>query len=156
MLVSRLLRSRPFRSWHRLPKRPHSHRSENSSGPHDQKIQTSRLPPPKLSLLEELFPEERPSGQVDNSKGYENVRSLPSLEVDGFFEAFQDVLDPSGQDPKKVTTHANTNAFKQKQLALLVLQIASKSLVDGDFRRITPRGKHIDDWTGPGDIIKGA
>lgn len=139
-----------------MPRSYHSRSPDKSTVRRHSKNETSHLPPPKLSLLEELFPEETSANKTTHNGEDENVPRLALPEVDRFFEEFQDELDPYKQRPKKITARANTNAFKQKQLALLVLQIASKSLVESDFRRIAPKGKHIGDWTGPGDILKGA
>ncbi|KAL8656017.1 MAG: hypothetical protein Q9226_002821, partial [Calogaya cf. arnoldii] len=72
-----------------------------------------------------------------------------------------DHLDPyprsSGRrrDPsKKRAEDSAQGATKQWNPAVLLLNRASKSLVDADFRRIAPKGRHIDQWTGPGDILK--
>ncbi|MCJ1261358.1 hypothetical protein MMC22_001222 [Lobaria immixta] len=46
------------------------------------------------------------------------------------------------------------DSLRQFNLAVLVIRRASKSLVESDFRRIAPKGQHIDDWKGPGDILK--
>ena len=120
----------------------------------DDAADAPNVQPQKLSLLAELFPEET-TKDVDRRQKDREVPRLPLPEVDEFFEEFQDELGPGKSRPKRVTNTAATNAFKQHQLAVLVLQIASKSLVESDFRRIAPKGKHIDDWTGPGDILKG-
>lgn len=117
-----------------------------------------RLRPPKISLFEELFPEEtwkngesdRPVEQIAH-----DVPRLPLPDIEGFFEEFQDDLDRSRAQPHKVTNKAAADSFRQQKLAVLALQIGSKSLVESDFRRIAPKGKHIEHWTGPGDILKG-
>lgn len=42
------------------------------------------------------------------------------------------------------------------QTSVLVMRNVSKNLVDDDFRRIIPKGKHVEGWTlEQGDIIKG-
>lgn len=40
------------------------------------------------------------------------------------------------------------------QPGVLVLQNASKSFVESDFRRLVPSGQHIKGWKGEGDILK--
>ncbi len=38
---------------------------------------------------------------------------------------------------------------------VLILYNASPSLIEHEFRRIVPRGKHIKEWRGAGNIEKG-
>ena len=114
-----------------------------------QPIQTK----PQLSLFEELFPEEVKRSHSSGKDGEEHdVPRLPQLDVDG--------LDAEGSERtqtgvENLTKSAHRDAFRRNNLAVLVLQRASKSLVESDFRRIVPKGQHIDGWKGPGDIIKG-
>ena len=78
------------------------------------------------------------------------------LEVDKGFEASFD--NPSGSGERSLGTipAAATGVIWHQRLAVLVLEIASKSLVENGFRRVAPKGKQIDYWTGPGDTLKGA
>lgn len=113
-----------------------------------------------LSLLEELFPEE-----IDNRKSHQvgsqsKERSIPRLPLPTVNEA-----DPLYQDDytDRLIQHdglsrvafMERDSLRQLNLAVLVIRRASKSLVESDFRRIAPKGQHIDDWKGPGDILKG-
>ena len=107
------------------------------------------------SLLDELFPEEAQHDGVRPKARESTVPRLDLFELDELFEDCQDDLDGGSLPPQRVTKAAAADAFRQDQLAVLALQIGSKSLVEGDFRRITPKGKHIKDWTGPGNILKG-
>ena len=123
-----------------------------------RKVNVSQPQPSlKLSLLEELFPEEVPK---DNNQNFElcddgqKVPRLPLPEVEDFQEDFEHESDRERSQPRRVTKAAATNAFRQQQLAVLALEEGSKSLIESDFRRIAPKGQHIDDWTGPGDILK--
>ncbi|KAL6718322.1 hypothetical protein ACLMJK_004411 [Lecanora helva] len=108
----------------------------------------------KRSLLAELFPEETLDVEVNGDRKDQEVPRLPLPEVDVFDEDLEDEFGSSNGRANGITKAAATNAFKQKQLAVLIMQMASKSLVESDFRRIAPKGKHIEDWTGPGDILK--
>ena len=114
-------------------------------------------PSQEPSLLEELFPEEvRKDGDQD-SKSYDHIQKVPRLplpEVDDLLEGFEQEPDRETSQPRRVTKAAVANAFRQQQIAVLSLEAGSKSLVESDFRRIAPKGKHIDDWTGPGDILR--
>ena len=123
-----------------------------------KRFRPSQPPPSRnLSLLEELFPEDvhRDGGR---NPGFLNrtadVPRLPLPEVDNPSERSEH--DPDGErvQPKRVSKTAAANAFRQQQLAVLSLGTASKSLIESDFRRIAPKGQHIDNWTGPGDILK--
>ena len=106
----------------------------------------------KLSLLKELFPEEvRKGGYRDT-----NVQNVPRLrlpEVDERSERFDYRSGREAMQIRRVTSGAAANAFRQEQVAVLLLATGSKSLVESDFRRIAPKGRHID-WTGLGDILK--
>ena len=140
----------------RAPSARLTRRLHKARGDHKKRRATDSTPQ-NLSLLEELFPEEVPT---IGGRGYENDEvhhNLPRLslpDVEDVAGEFQDSDDRSKGQPIKVTKAVSRDAFRQQSLALLVLQTASKSLVESDFRRIAPKGHHID-WTGPGDILKG-
>ena len=116
-------------------------------------------PPQSLSLLEELFPEEYQSNGNNRSGSRAQEEELPrlplpdlgDLDAEPSWNNFQSRLNPS-----QVTKAAVAEAFRKHHLAVLVLEVASKSLIESDFRRVAPKGKHIQDWTGPGDVLKGA
>lgn len=117
-----------------------------------------RQKPQKVSLLEELFPEELRK-KADSSLNIEeknhDVPRLPLPEVCGGFQKYHDDPNHSRVRSAQMTRQATVEAFRQEKLAVLVLQIASKSLVESDFRRVAPKGKHIAHWTGPGELLKG-
>lgn len=114
--------------------------------------------PQKVSLFEELFPEEtRKNADSSLNIGEKNhdVPRLPLPELGEGFQEYHDDLDRSRVWSAQMTIQASLEAFRQEKLAVLVLQIASKSLVESDFRRVAPKGKHIAHWTGPGELLKG-
>ncbi|KAL8800287.1 MAG: hypothetical protein Q9182_005281 [Xanthomendoza sp. 2 TL-2023] len=121
----------------------------------------SVIPPrqsPRLSLFDELFAEEKEQLQVaaaDPPLEDIHIPRLPLSDIDHL-----DPYPPLGGSSKgpsdKLTEAAAHGAVKQWNPAVLVLNRASKSLTDADFRRIAPKGRHIEQWTGPGDILKGA
>ena len=105
------------------------------------------------SLFDELFPEQGPDGLGSKVRS-QNDAITPRLhlpEVGNIDEGVE--VDPIEHDLLRVSTAAS--AYRLWDLAILVLSRASKSLLDGDFRRIAPNGRHIGDWKGPGDILKG-
>ena len=111
-------------------------------------------PSQKPSLFEELFPEEvRRDGDQD-TRFYEEVPRLPLPEVDDFLDGTKHESGRETSKPQWVTKAAAANAFRQQQVAVLSFEIGSQSLIESDFRRIAPKGQHIDHWTGPGDILK--
>lgn len=126
-----------------------------------KRFRVSQAPPPQTpSLLEELFPEEIQGDGGRDPKIYDDVQSVPRLplpEVDDLSEGFYLESDLERAQPNKLTkAAAAAKAFRHQQLVVLSLDTGSKSLVESDFRRIAPKGQHIDDWTGPGDILKSA
>ena len=112
----------------------------------------------KVSLFEELFPEEtrkREDWTPNVKEKYHDVPRLPLPKVGGGFEENHSDLDRSRMRSKQVASQATAEAFRQEKLAVLVLQIASKSLIESDFRLVAPKGEHIARWTGPGELLKG-
>lgn len=123
-----------------------------------KKFRASQPPPSqKPSLLEELFPEEVKRDGGQDSNFHENVQNMPRLplpEVDDSSEGSKYGSNRANAQPQRVTKVVAENALRQQQIAVLSLDSGSKSLIESDFRRIAPKGQHIDDWTGPGDILK--
>ena len=117
----------------------------------------SKVPKRKLSLFEELFPEE--AGKHDSSEEdlQQEDKDIPKLSLPELVE--NDALDDEYMKGRKLGTEqrkaATEEAFRVWNPSVLVLQVASPSLIDSDFRRIAPKGKHINEWTGPGDYFKG-
>ena len=114
-------------------------------------------PSQKPSLFEELFPEEVGRDGDQETKSYDLAQEVPRLplpEIDDFLDGFENESNRKASKPQCVTKAAVANAFRQQQAAVLSLETGSKSLVESDFRRIAPKGQHIDHWTGPGDILK--
>ena len=135
------------RSLHDSRKRAVSFRRVNLS-----ESQPSRKP----SLFEELFPEVQRDGN-QGTKSYDHAQEVPRLplpEIDDFLDGFEPESNSETSNPQRVTKAAAANAFRQQQVAVLSLETGSKSLVESDFRRVAPKGQHIDHWTGPGDILK--
>lgn len=134
------------------------HGSSFRSGPNPQPsirriVPDSLAKAAKVSLAEELFPERQNNGG-DKEPLSEAVDEkdlflpLPSLE-----ELLADQKKASR--PRIKTDAASQNAVKQENCAVLLLQSASTSLVENDFRLLCPKGKHIEGWTGLGDVEKG-
>lgn len=121
---------------------------------------TAKTQKHKLSLFEELFPEEidnHRSHQVGSRSNEEPIPRLPLPNVDEVDRLYQDDRTEGRIQHDGISRVAfmERDSLRQWNLAVLVLRRASKSLVESDFRRIAPKGQHINDWKGPGDILKG-
>ncbi|KAI4163903.1 MAG: hypothetical protein LQ342_002400 [Letrouitia transgressa] len=106
-----------------------------------------------LSLHEELFPEEanlisdtQPASATKNTQ----FSHLPRLDA-GLAEKPQ---SHDGSRQSEAALAASKDAYRNWDLAVLVGGKLSRSLTDNDFRRIAPKGRHIEGWTGVGDILK--
>ena len=120
--------------------------------------QHQRRPPrTKTSLFEELFPDEvgNPATKAQSSRRVPKLPKLVLHDLEEDDESFRDDYVDKRRLHDATTEFASKEAYKHWNLAILVLQVASPSLTEGDFRRIAPKGQHISDWVGPGDIFKG-
>lgn len=106
-----------------------------------------------LSLHEELFPEEANlTSDTQSTSVPKNTQfsHLPRLDVGP-------AKKPQSHDEARqseAARAASQGAYRHWDLAVLVGGKLSRSLTDNDFRRIAPKGRHIDGWTGVGDILK--
>jgi len=108
----------------------------------------------ELSLMEQLFPEETRQEEKGRRKAEREIPRLP--------------LDSSNPDSLRHDSRTGdgkrTYAFRQlgKDLGrqevetrVLVLRNASLNLMEVDFKRLIPQGRHIEGWTlEQGDIVK--
>ena len=111
----------------------------------------------KVSLFDELFPKEEQHSQIKPAEpdcDATSISRLPLSDLDHLDTSYRGKIRE--EVASRHTEAAAQGALKHWKPAILVLSRASKSLVDADFRRIAPKGRHIEEWTGPGDIIKGA
>lgn len=112
----------------------------------------------KHSLFAELFPEEIDKKAASRSLNEDIDLTVPPLPLPKLEKPLKGHGIQTSDDllpAKQATKVASSDAYKHRKTAVLVLQCASKSLVESDFRRIAPKGMHIDGWTGPGDILTG-
>lgn len=102
---------------------------------------------PQKSLLEELFPEEiAESKGLKNSKGKNTQQTeppqLPLPTVDDLQD--ENMLRRRQVSPRNVNTTPNEPL--KLVPALLILENALPNLVEADFNRVSPKGKHIEEW----------
>ncbi|PSN67441.1 hypothetical protein BS50DRAFT_493815 [Corynespora cassiicola Philippines] len=110
------------------------------------------LPPPSTSypeseqsLLEELFPDfpEISHAQRDPP---------PRLELP--------TVSPAASSPPPVKAKSKRDVMKEalqsrgEQITVLQLVHSSTELTEGDFRRLVPKGRHIDTWARDGEFYK--
>ena len=129
------------------------HLEPNNPKPIHQELNHQKPKRQELSLFEELFPEESDKQFHKVYSAKEQIPRLPLSDLD-------EVDKPDGHisglgRPSDLTKAASRAAFRQWNLSILIIQRASKSLNESDFRRIAPKGQHIEDWKGPGDPLKG-
>ena len=117
----------------------------------------------RLSLLEELFPSEAKQAykdsQADNTVSSPSPCSdVPHLEppnLDQLLGGYSQGDPGPLVDGNAASKEATARALRHDELTVLVLYGARPDLADDDFRRIVPKGWHIEGWRGPGDILKG-
>ena len=111
----------------------------------------------QLSLFDELFPEKAVKSSKNDRRPEEGMRHVPRLPLPDLEEVtpspqpagIYKVGSQWGESTRKL------NAFRKEDMTVLVFRRASKSLDESDFRRMVPKGQHIEEWRGPGDILKG-
>ena len=110
-----------------------------------------RLENTERSLFDELFPDSTQTSRRYGESTTGEVDDLAPLNLTNDIEEPNFSID----DNLKPVDPTTIPPYRLWDLAILVLSRASSSLLNDDFRRIAPRGHHIDDWKGPGDILKG-
>ena len=130
----------------------------NKLGDIDHQATTPVLSKEEPSLLEQLFPGEVRKHSQSTTYAKDVQKELPRLPPPEFDEEQIHPHNASshGHVESRLKTRAATStAVRQDQTTILVASRLSTSLCDADFRRIVPRGQHIEEWRGPGDILRG-
>lgn len=109
-------------------------------------------PSPDLSLLEELFPEEVQKKR--NRFPAKELQHIPRLPLSTLIE---ETIEGANvvRGGKQLEAFVERDSLRQWNISVLVIRRASRSLIESDFRRVAPKGRHIDDWKGLGDILRG-
>ncbi len=119
---------------------------------------------PAISLLEELFPTEAKRYRREREAVQKPEREVPRLLLSA---DMADLDDPRGalkrvsrnqailKNELRLKRLQHLRNFRRREISVLHLLNASKSLTEEDFRRIAPKGKHVEGWMGEGDILKG-
>lgn len=142
-------------SSHVPPASSHQPPSPSTLPPPTSPPSTLQAPPASAevseqSLLDELFPEASSLVPPDLS---DKRRSLPKLD-----------LPAPDTHPRVRLYDADTRTEREKaidafrargeQTTVLQLSNCSTALTESDFRRLIPRGKHIDTWSSAGEFYK--
>ena len=134
---------------------PSLQRCINSKSSQSSKLSTK---PSDTSLFAELFPEDIQRKQASQTLRKDTNATVPPSRLP-INKGLLDGVDLSRLShhfhAKETSKTASSDAYKNKKIAVLVLGLTSKSLIECDFRRIAPKGTHLDGWTGPGDILAG-
>ncbi|KAE8836887.1 hypothetical protein HRS9122_07042 [Pyrenophora teres f. teres] len=99
------------------------------------------------SLLEELFPEANSTAEPQ----YKGARDHPRMEP-----PTTRVLRPSFVGRSQTLKEKVVESFQKQgeQITALQLTNCSTMLTEADFRRVVPKGKHIEGWRRDGDFLK--
>ncbi|KAI9760624.1 MAG: hypothetical protein M1835_000140 [Candelina submexicana] len=118
---------------------------------------------PALSLLEELFPTEAKRYQRERDAAQKTERQVPRLLLSADMSNLDNpraALDRVSKEQAALKNELRLKRqqylkdFRRREISVLLLGCASKSLVEEDFRRISPKGKHVEGWKAEGDILK--
>lgn len=116
--------------------------------------------PHKPSLIEQLFPEETKRHEEAQRKAAREIPRLP-LDLPVPFNERQDndTVDdheaPQAFGARQLQDQMRRQDQQSREVTILVLRNASPNLLEEDFRRLIPQGKHMEGWTlEQGDIIK--
>ncbi|KAK5676158.1 hypothetical protein LTS10_011450 [Elasticomyces elasticus] len=119
----------------------------------------------KPSLIEQLFPEETKRYEEAQRKASRSreEREIPRLPLDTLprppktrvLRPAETVDDTRSDAAQRLERHMRTSDASQTEITVLVLRNASPNLVEEDFRRLIPQGRHMEGWTlEQGDILK--
>ena len=130
-----------------------SHNDSAGTEPHSTPARFRK--PLERSLLEELFPEEAKKllEVEESSRKLQSLAEAPKLPLPTLEDLQDDnvLITKSQRRPRLVST------MPQEPLppipSMLVLENAMPNLIEADFRRISPRGTHIEEWKGAYDPI---
>ncbi|KAI7053556.1 hypothetical protein KC352_g45122, partial [Hortaea werneckii] len=110
--------------------------------------------------MEQLFPEE--TRRYEEARRHA-AREIPRLPLDtppSAPEREEMTLSPHGLDGLPRAARRLQDKFRQddaisREITVLVMRNASPNLVEEDFRRLIPQGRHMEGWTlEQGDILK--
>jgi len=128
-----------------------TNKDDNESKPADK----------KPSLIEQLFPEET---KRDHEARARRQREIPRLPLEIMPEGGQTRADrvsrlvPHSNESRRAVQSRREMELRSQadsQTSVLVLLNASKNLTEEDFRRLIPKGQHLDGWRmEQGDILK--
>lgn len=129
----------------------------------DNKKNGTRANQRKPSLMEQLFPEETKRYEDAQRKASRETPRLPlekPLAVDApNLRPRDQILEERAAASSPAVRHLweerGRQVFQSEEPTVLVMRNASKNLLEDDFRRLIPQGKHLEGWSlDQGDILK--
>ena len=121
--------------------------------------QSSRESTEQPSLIEQLFPEETKRYEEAQRKASREIPRLPfyvsvnRARREGVRRRATETTPLT--EAQRLEEHMRRQDAVSTQTTVLVLKNASTNLVEEDFRRLIPQGKHMEGWSlEQGDIIK--
>ena len=151
-------RSARFYSNEGNPRRPSSQRTEGSARTKKPVVPSNESTTPhEPSLFEQLFPDQR---VIEKDKPrQDDIPRLPIRTVTPESPTPSSSLsrkDAQALHWSRVFDHERQErANRPAKTSVLVLRNASKTLVEDDFRRLIPQGKHLEGWKlDEGDIVR--
>jgi hypothetical protein len=147
-------RAQPFTN--QAGKRTYDGPSGKANNKDDDKQSTENKP----SLVEQLFPEETKRYDEAKAKRQREIPRLPLEMPEGGqtrTDRVERIAPRSEYESRTAMLKRREMEFQTKagsQTSVLVLQNASKNLTEEDFRRLIPKGEHLDGWRmEQGDIL---
>jgi hypothetical protein len=114
----------------------------------------------KPTLIEQLFPEESKQYEESLRQAPREVPRLPFEKAppegirDRHLES-SDVLPAQSPAASRLIKQLKKQDEQDPQITVLVLRNASKNLLEDDFRRLVPKGQHVEGWSlGHGQFLK--
>ena len=106
-------------------------------------------PERRKSLLEELFPEQVKDRQKPMEDTQKADSQVPRFEPPTF-DDFRNEFFPTRENVRGTTLKTARN----ENTTILVLDGGNLNLCEADFRRVAPKGWHIEEWRGREDPLK--
>ena len=134
----------PSTGWSHMSRRrqsvkAHAHR-DSHTWHHDTK--------PGKSLLEALFPEEaaKQNLEVDSGKPKRSIPRLPIEPIRPLVTEYDSSTDKKESSSSRESRSPYNYNLENREEVVLRIYGTSKYLSEGDFRRVSPGGKHIEGW----------
>ncbi|KAF2457922.1 hypothetical protein BDY21DRAFT_363516 [Lineolata rhizophorae] len=113
-------------------------------------IEANTEPNDELSLHEQFFPEFTQS----KTSHAPHAREVPRIPVEVPRREQEPPLEPQKVLEGNGLPWEKPFDIYKPQYAIVCVRNASPNLIEDDFRRLAPKGKHIEDWTALGELLR--